>query len=61
MGRAKIERLHGVPTIVIDGKPLPPMAFSIQRYGGADKAAYIDEAYYGEMGKAGLRLYFVCK
>lgn len=60
MGRAKVEKIHGVPTIVIDGKPLPPMAFSVQRYGGADKAAYINEAYYGEMGKAGVRLYFVC-
>ena len=60
MGRAKVEKIHGVPTIVIDGKPLPPMAFTIQRYGGADKSAYINEAYYDAMGKAGLKLYFVC-
>ena len=62
MGRAKVEKINGVPTIVIDGKPLPPMAFTIQRYGGASEgaAAHINEAYYDAMGKAGLRLYFVC-
>ena len=61
MGRATVENFRGAPTIMIDGKPLPPMCFTIPRYAsrGAD-ARFINEDYYKFLGESGINLYFIC-
>ena len=61
MSKAKVEFYGGAPTIMIDGKPLPPMCFTIPRYAsrGAD-ARTINSGYFKELSHHGINLYFIC-
>ena len=57
MAAAKLQSLGGVPTIFIDGKPYGPMMATIRT--STDNGRILDEEYYRELGKSGIRLFFV--
>ena len=45
-----IDKYHGEPAIIVDGKPIPPMAITICRY---------DSGYLKRLGEAGIRIFYV--
>jgi len=59
MAKATVEYFNGAPTIMLDGKPFPPMSFTIARYGKCGKRL-VNTEYYKRLGESGIRLYFVC-
>ena len=48
--KASIEKIHGVPTVMIDGEPCPPMALTAQ----IQKPEYLQS-----LRKSGIRVFFV--
>lgn len=59
MAKAQIKKINGVPTIFIDGEPLPPMAFTIEKAFHNGKRL-INAEYYSRLAKSGIKLYFIC-
>ena len=57
MADAKILRYHGMPAIVIDGKPMPPMMATIRT--NAHNDIKVDPEYYRNLGKSGIKIYFL--
>ena len=57
MAVAKLQSLGGVPTIYIDGKPYGPMMATVRT--SSDGGRILDEEYYRNLGKSGIRLFFV--
>lgn len=56
--QAKIERRDGAPTIVVDGKAIPPMMMTMTEYDIYDH----DRAYIRKLGESGLKVFFmVCR
>lgn len=55
---AKIENLNGRPAITVNGQYYPPMMATICTTKGQYKRIY-DEAYYKELGEAGIRIFFL--
>lgn len=53
----EIKNHNGRPCIFIDGKPYPPMMATVRTID--DKSLVIDKEYYRELGKAGIKLYFL--
>ena len=52
---AKVENYNGYPAIMVDGKPYPPMMATI-RTNNRDHMI-IDEEYYKNLGKSGIKIY----
>ena len=48
MANARIEKYHGEPAVMIDGKPYPPMMFTAVRY---------DREYLKRIGETGIRIF----
>lgn len=57
MTKARIENYNGYPAFVIDGKVYPPMAATIRTI-QFDNVC-IDEDYYRELGKSGIKIFFL--
>ena len=53
---AKIGDWNGAPAILVDGKPVPPMAVTLA-YTSEDRAAEV--GYFRNLGAAGIRLFYV--
>ena len=47
---ARVERYHGEPAIMIDGKPYPPMTITVP---------IKNPAYLKDLGEAGLKIYYI--
>ena len=45
---ARVERCHGEPSIMIDGRPYPPMTITVP---------IKNPAYLKDLGEAGLKIY----
>ena len=59
MAKTEVKKINGVPTIFVDGEPLPPMAFTIEKAFKNGKRL-INEEYYSRLAKSGIKLYFIC-
>lgn len=57
MAVAQIQTYNGTPTIFIDGKPYGPMMATIRT--SLDSGRVLDEEYYRNLGKSGVKLFFV--
>lgn len=57
MAYAKVDNYNGSPTIMIDGKPLPPMAMTMTVRKMDDFS--MDLEYYKKLGEAGIRLFYI--
>ena len=57
MAVAKVEQYNGMPAIIIDGKPYPPMMATIRTNNRTSMV--IDEEYYRELGKSGIKIFFL--
>lgn len=57
MATTKILNYNGRPAIMIDGKPYPPMMATITTT--KDNKRYLDEEYYKNLGKSGIKIFFV--
>ena len=55
---AEIKDYNGRPAIFIDGKPYPPMMATIRTMMDT-KEIIFDEQYFEELGKAGIKIYFL--
>lgn len=57
MTKARIENYNGYPAFMIDGKAYPPMTATIRTIQFDN--VQIDEEYYRELGKAGIKIFFL--
>ncbi len=57
MAVARVEKYHGSPAIMVDGVPYPPMMATIRT--NTRDALKLDPEYFRELGKAGIRIFFV--
>ena len=57
MTKSKIENYNGMPAIMINGTPYPPMMATI-RTNNRD-SMIIDEEYYKQLGKSGIKIFFL--
>ncbi len=57
MSKAYIENYNGYPAIFIDGKVYPPMMATI--YSREDDKVIIKKEYYENLGKAGIKIFFL--
>ena len=55
---AKVENYNGRPTIMIDGKPYPPMMATIRTMKDG-KEIIFDSEYFKNLGNAGIKIYFL--
>jgi hypothetical protein len=58
MTNAKIENINGRPAITVNGEVYPPMMATIRTTQGQHRRI-IDGDYYRELGKTGIKIYFV--
>ena len=54
---ARVERYHGEPSIMIDGKAYPPMTITVTERRDMDYSRRID--YLRQLGESGLKIYYV--
>ncbi len=57
MAKARVENYNGSPAIMIDGVPYPPMMATIRT--NNIKEAELDTEYYRELGKSGIKIFFL--
>ena len=57
MRKIEIKKINGTPAICIDGKVYPPPFFTVNFQ--VDDNLYIDENYFENLGKAGIKIFFV--
>ncbi|MCQ2389132.1 MAG: hypothetical protein MJ138_05415 [Kiritimatiellae bacterium] len=54
---ARVQRHHGEPAIVVDGKPIPPMTITVLARNNRSEAER--KAYLKRLGEAGLKVFYV--
>lgn len=64
MAEAKIEKINGVPTMVVDGKPIPPMTITVWGRdvyvpGPCHLSREEKLAYHRDLREAGIRVFFL--
>ena len=54
---AKVEKYHGSPAIMVDGKPVPPMSVTIADWARVEPDTL--RAYYRDLREAGIRMFYL--
>lgn len=57
MARATVENYNGSPALMIEGRPYPPMMMTVRT--NCIDHMEIDEKYYEELGKSGIKVFFL--
>ena len=57
--KVEVREYNGSPTIMLNGKPVPPMMINVWTSADKHKDVYVNRKYFEALGKSGIKGYFL--